>query len=62
MNHEAKLATATVGELKKFIADMDESTPVFRFEVGDLKGRYEWKRKQTWKQWCKNKVDQKVLK
>lgn len=43
----------TVGDLRDALIDADRDIPVFSFEAGDLRGRYSWKRKLTYKQWCR---------
>lgn len=47
------LSPMTIGELKEAIKDMDSSLLIFRFQWGDTEGMCDWKRKETWKQYCR---------
>lgn len=50
---KAMLSPCNIGQLKKAIEHMRDDLLVFNFSYGDIEGFCSWKRKETWKQYCK---------
>ena len=56
---KAMLAPHNIGQLKKAIEHMRDDLLVFNFTYGDIEGCSSWKRKETWKQYCRRIKNEK---
>lgn len=50
---QAILSPSTVGQLKLALENLSDDLLVFQIEYGNLEGKSSWKRKETWRQWCR---------